>query len=161
MKAFDAVVAGHICLDIIPEMPALPFDAMLQPGTLTEVGASTMQTGGPVSNTGRNLQRLGLRTRLCGKVGEDAFGQIVLDLIRRQDPTLAEDMIRSAGSITSYSIVISPPGRDRVFLHCPGANHDYGADDVPYDRLRDARLLHFGYPPYMQRFYAHDGTELV
>jgi sugar/nucleoside kinase (ribokinase family) len=57
--------------------------------------------------------------------------------------------------------VISPPGIDRVFLHCPGANHTFGADDIRYDLVSEARVFHFGYPPYLGRMYAHDGQEMV
>jgi sugar/nucleoside kinase (ribokinase family) len=49
---------------------------------------------------------------------------------------------------------------DRVFLHCPGANNTFQADDIPYTRLAPARLLHFGYPPLMRRMFADDGGEL-
>jgi sugar/nucleoside kinase (ribokinase family) len=45
-------------------------------------------------------------------------------------------------------------------MHCAGANHTFGADDVPYDRLEYARLFHFGYPPYVKRMYTNDGAEL-
>lgn len=161
MKDFDVVVAGHVCLDIIPSMPAIPLEDVLAPGALIEVGAPTLQTGGPVSNTGRNIHRLGMRTRLCGKVGDDPFGRIVLELIRAQDPLMGEDMIVDPAASTSYTIVISPPQTDRFFMHCAGANHDYTAADVPYERLAQARLFHFGYPPYMQHYYANAGDDLV
>jgi hypothetical protein len=41
-KELSAVVAGHICLDIIPAMPAIPpvgFKETFLPGRLLEVGA--------------------------------------------------------------------------------------------------------------------------
>ena len=41
-KALSPVVAGHICLDIIPAMPAIPpggFKEIFLPGRLLEVGA--------------------------------------------------------------------------------------------------------------------------
>src|SRR4029078_13500129 len=60
----------------------------------------------------------------------------------------------------SYSIVISPPGLDRSFLHCPGANETFGAADVPDDALAGARVFHFDYPQIMPRIYADGGAEL-
>ncbi|MBN1203014.1 MAG: carbohydrate kinase family protein [Anaerolineae bacterium] len=160
MAEFDAVAAGHVCLDVIPQMPPGDLLSILVPGAVAEIGPVMLSTGGPVSNTGRNLHRLGIRTRLMGKVGNDAFGAIIRDLIRQDDPALADDMIVAPGETSSYTIVISPPGTDRFFMHCGGANHTFGADDVPYDRLRNARLFHFGYPPYMARMYANTGAEL-
>jgi hypothetical protein len=40
----------------------------------------------------------------------------------------------SENDVTSYTIAISPPGVDRTFLHCPGANQTFRADDVPIAR---------------------------
>lgn len=48
-----------------------------------------------------------------------------------------------------------------AFLHYPGANDTFGAHDVRYDLLRDARLFHFGYPPLMKRMYERGGIELT
>ena len=62
---------------------------------------------------------------------------------------------------TSYTVVINPPGVDRIFLHYPGANDTFGADDVRYDLLAQARLFHFGYPPLMRLMYEDDGAQLV
>ncbi|NDJ77287.1 MAG: carbohydrate kinase family protein [Chloroflexi bacterium] len=158
---FEVIVAGHICLDLIPELPDVELTALLQPGALTEIGPVAMSTGGVVSNTGRSLHRLGVRTGLMGKVGADQLGQITLDLIRVEDPVMAEGMIVAQGETSSYTIVISPPQTDRIFLHAVGANQTFGADDVNYEQVRGARLFHFGYPPYLPRLYADDGAELV
>ncbi|MGQ9848654.1 MAG: carbohydrate kinase family protein [Aggregatilineaceae bacterium] len=160
MEREGAVVAGHICLDIIPYIPSLDLQSSLKPGALIEVGAAVLSTGGPVSNTGRNLHTLGIKTWLMGKVGDDAFGHIILDLIRAQDPDLTRGMIVVPGEVSSYSLVISPQGMDRAFLHCAGANHTFSADDVAYEILRRARLFHFGYPPIMERMYANEGEQL-
>jgi len=78
LEPFDAVVAGHVCLDIIPDLSAHPefrLDALLRPGHLVEIGPAAFSTGGPVSNTGLALHRLGIRTLLMGKVGNHLFGQ--------------------------------------------------------------------------------------
>lgn len=149
------VVAGHICLDVIP---ALNETLDLRPGGLVVIGPSTVSTGGPVGNVGLALHRLGVPVRLMGRIGDDAFGRAVLDVLRARDLRLAEGMIVAPGETTSYSIVISPPGVDRTFLHCPGANATFGAGDLPLQDLSGARILHFGYPPLMPRLYSDGGT---
>jgi len=148
-KAFDAVVAGHICLDIIPVLTSHSF--IFDPGKLQEVGRAVLSTGGPVSNIGLALHKLGVRTQLMGKVGADHFGQLVLGIISAHGSDLAEHMINVPGEVTSYSLILSPRGADRMFLHCPGCNSTFGADDVDYEALKVARLFHFGYPPLMKR----------
>ncbi|MGD8963569.1 MAG: carbohydrate kinase family protein, partial [Desulfobacterales bacterium] len=122
-------VAGHICLDIIPpfDNSKKKVDELFLPGKLIEVGPAIISTGGAVSNTGLALHRLGVPTTLMGKIGSDFFGKIILDLLNIRDPALTKGMIMSAKSNTSYTVVISPPGSDRVFLHFPGANDDFNA----------------------------------
>jgi len=150
----EVVVAGHICLDIIPtfERPVT-----LEPGKLFKIGPAVVATGGVVSNTGIALHRLGVRTRLMGKVGDDLMGRAILELVRPIDP---DGMIVAPGATSSYTVVISPPGVDRTFLHCTGANDTFMADDIDYDRLAGARLFHFGYPTLMRSIYS-DGGRLM
>ncbi len=154
----DVIVAGLICLDIIPHFPG---PAALVPGRLTEVGAVELATGGAVANTGLALHRLGISTGLMGKVGNDLFGGAILDMIRCYDPALTDGMAVVPGETSSYSVVISPPNMDRIFFHCPGANHSFGAQDVRYDLAAQARLFHLGYPPFMRRLYDQNGAELA
>ena len=153
----DIIVAGHVCLDIIPQLlgPDLPL-----PGRLTNIGAATIATGGAVANTGLALHRLGVAVRLMGKIGDDVFGRSLLDILCRNDPKLADGMIIAGGEATSYSIVLSPPGVDRSFLHCPGANDTFSSADFNTASLGKARLLHFGYPPIMRNMFLEDGTDL-
>jgi sugar/nucleoside kinase (ribokinase family) len=162
-SAADVIAAGHICLDIIPDLSGTPAGdrALILPGQLTRIGPATLATGGPVSNVGLSLHKLGLGVALMGKVGDDVMGQSILEVIRRIQPDLADGMIVDPQADTSYTLVISPPGADRSFLHCPGANDTFTAEDVAYDQLDHARLFHFGYPPVMRAMYADDGEQLV
>ena len=161
-KKAEVVVAGHICLDVIPKLYERKDGArtLLDPGQLVVVGPAVMSTGGAVSNAGLALHRLGIPTVLMGKVGDDLFGGKVVDILRGHDPALAEGMSVTPGQPTSYSIVISPPGIDRMFLHCSGTNDTFGAGDVDYDLLNEVKLFHFGYPPIMRRIYSAGGREL-
>jgi sugar/nucleoside kinase (ribokinase family) len=160
----EAIVAGHLCLDIIPQFVAdLGSDlaAYLAPGRLAEVGPATLSTGGAVSNAGINLHRLGIGTRLMGKIGDDLLGQAIMDIVSSYSPDLAQGMVVVPGEASSYTLVIDPPGVDRLFLHYPGTNHTFGAEDIRYDLVAGARLFHFGYPPVMTRMYADGGRELA
>jgi sugar/nucleoside kinase (ribokinase family) len=159
-----AVVAGHICLDIIPDIKALRaggFNETFLPGHLLEVGPAALSTGGVVSNTGLALHRLGIPTKLIGKIGADAFGRIVRELIEAEGPSLAAGLVNDPQVATSYSIIINPPDVDRIVLHNPAANHTFCADDIDYDLVRRAAVFHFGYPPAMRAMYVHKGQGLA
>jgi sugar/nucleoside kinase (ribokinase family) len=134
---------------------------MFLPGRLLELGPVSFCTGGPVSNVGLVLHKLGLTTQLMGKVGDDLFGRAVKQIISRSGADLIGGMVVDQGVATSYTLVINPPGMDRILLHCPGANDAFTADDVNYDLASRVRLFHFGYPPLMKRMYEQGGAELV
>jgi sugar/nucleoside kinase (ribokinase family) len=163
-RNLKTVVAGHLCLDIFPSLEHLKageFMSLFQPGYLINVGKATLSTGGPVSNTGLALHILGIPTSLMGKVGDDLFGQTVISLIRARDPGLILGMIIDSATSTSYTVIVNPPGVDRIFLHHTGANDTFSEQDIPYDALADTVLFHFGYPPLMRRMYEKNGEELA
>jgi sugar/nucleoside kinase (ribokinase family) len=161
-QAPKVAVAGHICLDIIPTFHSInrDFKDILVPGKLIDVGPASMATGGSVSNTGIALHRLGIPTRMIGKIGNDQFGSMVLGLLNDQDPLLTRGMIIDSSGSTSYSIVISPPDRDRIFLHCPGVNDTFCNADIKGEHINEIGLFHFGYPPLMRKIFRHDAREL-
>lgn len=156
------ISAGHICLDITPVYkPGLEFSSAADafvPGSLVNVDAADVHTGGSVSNTGLALRRLGADVRLLGKVGDDALGKLAISILEGYG---VNGIITDPSCSTSYSIVLSPPGIDRIFLHNPGANDCFRASDVPDSALEDAELFHFGYPPIMKCMYENEGEELI
>jgi sugar/nucleoside kinase (ribokinase family) len=129
-------------------------------GKLSHIGPATISTGGAVANTGLALHRLGIQTRLVGKIGDDLFGRAILDILAEHDPSLAAGMIKDTITPTSYTLVLSAPGYDRSFLHCAGANDTLCAADIHTEHFEDATLLHFGYPPILRRFCIDEGEEL-
>jgi hypothetical protein len=131
------------------------------PNKLKDVRSPPLAPGGTVSNVGLSLSRLGASARLVGKIGDDHFGRILLIFYRERDPALADGMIITPGEVTSYSVVISPPGSDRIFLHCSGANHTFSAADLLAQSFDGAAILHFGYPPLMRGMYRDGGADLA
>jgi len=160
-KKAEIAVAGHVCLDIIPEIRTNFGVNIIEPGKLLEIGPARLSTGGAVSNVGIVLHKLGIHVRLLGKVGDDLFGQEILDRFKEIDKALTEQMIPVSGESSSYTIVINPPDIDRSFWHHPGCNDTYTANDVNCDHLEGISLFHFGYPPLMRQMVENDGEELL
>ena len=164
-SALDAVVAGHLCLDIAPDLRGLDAPVRLEevfaPTRLTGVGHAVLRTGGAVSNTGLALRRLGLKVALMGKCGTDIFGQTVMELLEHEAPGSSASTTLVKNEPTSYTIVLSPPGLDRFFLHCSGTNDTFGFKDLNLATIKRARLFHFGYPTMMKRTLANKGRELI
>ena len=154
----EALVAGHICLDMIPGFKS---KVSFEPGRLIEVGEAALSTGGAVSNTGQALYKLGISTSLCGKIGDDLFGKAVLEILERTGPGLSKGMAMSPSDPTSYSVVINLSGEDRMFLHAPGCNDTFTAADVSDEALANCKLMHFGYPTLMSQMHANTGQEVI
>ncbi|MBC7186330.1 MAG: carbohydrate kinase family protein, partial [Calditrichaeota bacterium] len=161
-RVYDVIAAGHICLDIIPAFPdtkVQDIGALLRPGKLVNVGPAAISTGGPVSNTGLAMKKLGLNVAFMAKVGDDEFGRLIRERLRREGSDAG--IAVAPGEASSYTVAIAPPGIDRIFLHNPGTNDTFGADDVDYAVVDQAKVFHLGYPPLMRRLFADGGAELV
>lgn len=148
--------AGHICLDLAPVFPAGA--SMPEPGKLTVTGEMKLHTGGSVANTGLALKILGADVSLLGKIGSDPFGTLVAGIVSGYG---AGGLIADPAERTGYTVVMAPEGVDRMFLHNPGANDSFVADDVPDAELERSALMHFGYPTLMRRMYERNGAETV
>jgi len=159
---YEAVSAGHLCVDIIPEFfpGAANAKDIFAPGRMIKTGRNTFWTGGSVGNTGIALTKLGIKTALAAKIGGDALGAMTCEILRELggDPSCTRV---AEGEDSSYTIVLAPPGVDRIFLHYAAANDTFSADDVDFDHLRGARVFHFGYPTAMRRMAENGGAELA
>lgn len=153
------VVAGHLCLDIIPAFRAS--EVRLEPGRLIDIDAATLACGGGVANVGQALLKLGVNATLTGKIGEDAFGGIVRAKLNALSPDAAQGLKYAPGEHTSYTIVLSPPGIDRIFLHHAGCNDSFDVEDISLDVVAGADLFYFGYPPLLRRIYEDGGERLA
>jgi sugar/nucleoside kinase (ribokinase family) len=154
------MVAGHICLDITPQFPpcqAGNISDILSPGKLINVEDAALSIGGAVCNTGLALEKLGADVKLNGKIGNDYFGRIIMDLLGKNR---GDSFKIVEGQSSSYSIVIAAAGIDRIFLHNPGTNDTFSADDIDMDTLGNCELFHFGYPTLMRQMFINNGSQL-
>ena len=163
-KDLEIVAAGHTCLDLIPaftiEGTVDKMTDVLVPGKMINMGECVVVGGGPVTNAGVSIKRLGVKTELIGKVGDDDFGKQILNWYEEKESHF-EGIRVAKGESTSYTIAICIPGIDRFYLHHCGANNTFGYDDMDFDIVRRSKLMLFGYPPWMSKLYADKGAELT
>jgi sugar/nucleoside kinase (ribokinase family) len=135
----DVLCAGIIVADAI----AAPVDEPPEPGLLRLVDSVQLATGGCALSTATALARLGLRTALCGCVGDDLLGGVLLQEARARGLDLSA--VRTCDALTSASVVLDRSDGERSFLHNPGASGELTAGDVEraVGRLRPRRL-HIG-----------------
>ena len=163
-KDIEIVAAGHTCLDLIPAFTingkVNKLTDVLVPGKMINMGECVVVGGGPVTNAGVSIRRLGVKTELIGKVGNDDFGREILSWYEEHEGHF-QGIKAVDGESTSYTIAICLPGIDRFYLHHCGANDTFGYDDMDFDLVRRSKLLLFGYPPWMRKLYERNGAELT
>ena len=161
-NSYDIMIAGHLCLDIIPLFPDTgnrDISDIMRPGKLVNIEKAKISTGGPVSNTGLSLKKLGLNVCFCSCIGDDQFGKITFDILSHSGNADGVKVLKDQAS--SYTVVVAPPGIDRIFLHNPGTNNIFCANDLDIDLIRQCKHFHLGYPPLMKKMFATEGEELA
>jgi sugar/nucleoside kinase (ribokinase family) len=163
-KDLEIVAAGHTCLDLIPaftiEGTVDKMTDVLVPGKMINMGKCVVVGGGPVTNAGVSIRRLGVKTELIGKIGDDDFGKQILRWYEEHEGHF-KGIKMVEGESTSYTIAICIPGIDRFYLHHCGANDTFGYDDMDFDIVTRSKLMLFGYPPWMNKLYSNTGAELT
>jgi sugar/nucleoside kinase (ribokinase family) len=154
------IVAGHLCLDLIPTVHMIPLADFANAGQLHEVGPMTIALGGAVANTGLALHVLGADVGLVGLCGKDMIGDLVIDQIAQYGAMLVDCVHRTDQVATSYSIVVTPGGQDRSFFYFPGTTAALTQQHIT-SHLQGAGWLHIGYPPLLKALMAHAAQPLI
>ena len=152
-RVHTIAVAGHICVDLTPELSAA---VELAPGHLFEVGPLSFRVGGCVANTARALGDLGAAVHADGLIGDDELGRYITRAVTEMPGVIAR-LATHPGRPTSYSLVLERPGSDRTFWHHTGVNDDFDGRTVDLD----VDLLHLGYPSLLPRLLENGAVPLV
>lgn len=157
----EALLVGHLCLDMFPKFPTggSRVDEVLIPGRLIDIDGMELSTGGSANNTGQAMHNLGFNVRIVGKLGDDMIGRQVLDNLRPLGESVINEMIISPGEESSFTVILNPPGIDRIFLHSAATNNTFVSDDLPDSAMAGVRVVHYGYPPLMASFFKEEGIE--
>lgn len=133
---FNLVAIGELLIDFVPEQAG---------SQLHDAASFRKAAGGAPANVAVGAARLGSRTAFIGKVGQDAFGEHLRDL-------LADNGVETRGlrldpdwQTTLAFVSLEPDGdRDFVFYRRTGADTRLEQHELDLELLRSTRLLHFG-----------------
>lgn len=163
MKKYDAVIAGYLCVDMVPTFQhnetATSIASLFKPGKLIEIDGMDFSLGGVVANTGMAMKKFDKKVFLNGLIGNDFIGKIARDWLDKYK--LSEGIKISGITGTAFGIVIAPPGVDRIFLESPGCSKIFDLEFIDFAAISESRLFHFGYPPLLREFYLNQGEQLV
>ena len=156
MAISEVVCAGILVADLI----ARPVDQYPRRGELVIAEELHPSIGGCAANTGIGLQKLGVSTSVIGKIGCDAFGDFVQSTLHSYGVN-RKGVRRDAGATTSATMVIVGSDGERSFIHHPGANARFEADDIDWNLLEGAKLLHIAGHFLMANFDGQPCAEVL
>lgn len=98
--------------------------------------------GGAPANVAVAAARLGARTAFIGKVGPDAFGEQLRQMLR--DNGVDDRGLKTGQSPTTLAVVSVDGAGERSFSFLRGADGELSADEVEEKELEAGKILHFG-----------------
>lgn len=136
--------APVLCLGIlVADIVVPPMERLPAAGELIATDDFLLQPGGCAANVSLGLRTLGVPSAVCGRVGDDPFGELLIrDLRERGVGT--DDVIRTPGCRTSTTVILPVIGEDRRFVHSFGANAVFSGDDLAQVALDRAEVLYIG-----------------
>lgn len=101
--------------------------------------------GGAPANIAAAARKLGLKSGMIGKLGNDPIGRMLRDEMERRGVN-CDGLSFDGTSPTALSVVHLSDGGERSFSFFgdPPADMALTCDDLPYALLSDCRMLHFG-----------------
>ncbi len=132
----DIVTMGELLIDFIP---------MEKNCSLKEVKRFTRAAGGAPANVAVGLSKVGVSAGFMGKIGNDAFGDFLLDTIKEYGVD-AKHIVRTDQAMTTLAFVsLTDDGeRDFAFYRKPGADMLFTKEDIDLDYLSNTKIFHFG-----------------
>ena len=133
----DVLVVGELNVDLILDglsrMPEVGKEVLAEAMTLTLGSSSAIFAS--------NLSTLGARVAFLGRVGQDLFGDLVMERLRARGVDTGL-VLRTPAHATGATVVLNR-GEDRAMATYMGAMAQLTLDDVTEERMRSARHLHF------------------
>ena len=120
-----------------------PIERLPKPGELLVTDQLLLTIGGCASNAAMDLARVGVDVSVVGCVGNDAFGEYIIDAL--EDGGVDAGLIHRRPDVgTSATLIINVRGEDRRFIHTLGANAKLTAADIPWKEVKHSKVLYVG-----------------
>jgi fructokinase len=132
----EVVCLGELLIDFVPTVNGV---------TLIEAPAFQKAAGGAPANVAVGLSRLGVSSALMGKVGEDAFGHFLANLLWDEGVNVeALHFATEAHTALAFVSLTKDGDREFMFYRHPSADMLFRPEEVDTALIQQAKLLHFG-----------------
>ncbi|MFG2608423.1 ribokinase [Streptomyces sp. NPDC048514] len=123
MYDYDLLVVGSANADLVMDVERRP-----AAGETVLGGDLAVHPGGKGANQAVAAARLGARTALLARVGDDGHGRLLLDSLRAAGVDTAGVLV--GGAPTGVALITVDPSGDNSIVVSPGANSRLAASDV-------------------------------
>lgn len=132
----DFVTLGELLIDMFPAETGRRFN---------EVTAFIPKPGGAPANVAVAGARLGAQTAFIGKVGQDFFGESLVDVLKNEHVETRGIRFDPAAR-TTLAMIAQPSAHhnEYIFYRNPGADQRLRPDELDRDLLTTTRALHIG-----------------
>ena len=112
-------------------------------GELIATSGMALTLGGCAANVGVDLTKMGVHSKILGKIGDDDFGKIILLKLKATGSDISK-IIKQTNSPTSQTLVINVTGQDRRFIHLIGANEGFTDTDFQNKDIEGCKVIYLG-----------------
>ncbi len=98
---------------------------------------------GTAAGTSVDMAKLGLEVVAMGAVGNDELGNFLVSTMKNYGIDVSH-IVRKNGIQTSATMLPIRPNGERPALHVTGANGEFTIEDVDFDALAKAQVMHMG-----------------
>lgn len=152
-------IAGNLIVDKNKTIDTYP-----EKGMLVKIRSVISNVGGCVPNTIIDIAKIDGSVPLyaLGKAGNDSEGDFIVDTLKANGVNV--DGISRCDLPTSFTDVMNVKDTgERTFFQCPGANAEFGVEDIDIDKL-NCDIFHAGYILLLEKFDEEDevyGTKMA
>jgi fructokinase len=132
----EVITLGELLIDFVSTESGV---------SLIEAPAFQKAAGGAPANVAVGLSRLGIRSGFIGKVGEDDFGYFLARTLEQNGVEISG--LRYSGharTMLAFVSVAADGERDFMFYRHPSADMLLRPEELDYDHIGSARILHHG-----------------
>lgn len=134
-KALDVVCFGDLLMDFVPTESGLDF---------ADLPTFVPVPGGAAANVAVGLAKLGINSSFLGKVGDEPFGHILIDTLKREGVDVSSIRLEQRARTALAFVTLTKDGeRDFMFYRHPSADMLFHPDDVDLEAIDRASIFHF------------------
>ena len=131
----DILCFGDLLIDFVPTESGLDF---------ADLPTFKPAPGGAAANVAAGLARLDVSSAFMGKVGDEAFGHLLVDTLKREGVDVGPLRVDNKARTALAFVTLTKDGeRDFLFYRHPSADMLFTPDEVDVEAIEQAKIFHF------------------